>query len=209
MARSFRLAPGWRAALALMVVAGCAKPLATLPPPPPAPPPPVSAPVPELERVQILAAFGTRGSSGGRHWVHAGVDYVGRPGDPVLAGADGVVFQRVTSNPCGRGLIIEHPTWHRYTLYCHLRRWMVDEHQRVVRGAVVGLVGDSGNTRGRPHVHLELWKALPPRSATLAHDAIPDHVLDPHSVIAGCFDPARTYPTGRFTLTYPLRCAPP
>lgn len=181
---------------AIVVLAGCATPTKPTPPATPIPPP-------DLTRIQVLSGFGARES--GRPSLHTGVDYAGELGEPILAAADGVVVQRLRAEACGRGLIIEHAAWRRFTLYCHLREWKVGLNQRVTRGEVVGLMGHTGNARGRPHVHLELWDG-PPQRAAAENGALPKGAIDPHTVLLGCFDPAGAYPTERFVLTFPVRC---
>ena len=89
-------------------------------------------------------------------------------GDPLLAVADGQVTAALDSRP---DLPIGVVTWHemegnyvildigggRYVLYGHLKQdsLQVRVGDRVRRGQVLGLVGDSGNT-GEPHLHIQV-----------------------------------------------------
>src|SRR5262245_59554536 len=70
-----------------------------------------------------------------RYRRHAGVDFAGRIGTPVLAAADGLV-SRVIDAPlgCGTGVILAHPEWSRYTAYCHMGAVDVRAGQSVARG---------------------------------------------------------------------------
>jgi murein DD-endopeptidase MepM/ murein hydrolase activator NlpD len=168
-----------------------------------------SAEPPELARVAVLSDFGARAAPGSkRRRLHAGIDYQGRRGDPVLAAADGVVLRRLTTDTCGLGLIVEHPPWNRFTVYCHFLERTATPGSPVSRGDVIGSIGDTGNARGHPHVHLELWSKLPRRKKIPGTPMLPDGVIDPHSALAGCFEAGRAYPTDRFVLTYPVRCKP-
>ena len=57
---------------------------------------------------------------------HAGVDFGGPPGSPVIAAAEGVVIHLTDWPPgCGLGVILSHPEFKRYTAYCHLQDILV------------------------------------------------------------------------------------
>jgi murein DD-endopeptidase MepM/ murein hydrolase activator NlpD len=134
---------------------------------------------------------------------HAGVDFGGLPGDPVLAAADGTVSLLIDYRyGCGIGVIISHPAFGRWTAYCHMQKGLVRVGQRVSRGETIGLVGSSGKSGDVPHVHFELCT-----TACSSHrDGDLAGTEDPLAVIDGCFDPGRHYPTERMVLTFPLRC---
>ncbi len=143
---------------------------------------------------------------------HSGVDVWGRPGEPVLAAADGWVVEvgdiphvegRAT---CGRFVVLQHDA--RFivanlsstatTKYCHLAERTVQDGTRVRRGDVIGLIGRTGWRRliahetGYEHVHWEL--------------ALRGSLSDPLEITVGCFDPSQRYPSDRLVLTYPVRC---
>jgi murein DD-endopeptidase MepM/ murein hydrolase activator NlpD len=147
-----------------------------------------------------LAGFGDwRGSEGyPRLSAHRGVDLAARPGSDVLAAAHGrVVVARDSGGACGLILVIVHDRYDYRTVYCHLASFSVAPAQHVARGQRVGAVGTTGQRAwpGYEHVHLELQ-----------HGGNPNDLEDPASRFAGCFDSARTYPTDRLRLTYPVRC---
>ena len=84
----------------------------------------------------------------------------GRPlptGTPVLVLADGVVTraQRSDTGDAGLWVAVRHPSGVT-SRYLHLSHVTVDVGQLVRRGDPVGLGGDSGNAKGRPHLHLDL-----------------------------------------------------
>jgi murein DD-endopeptidase MepM/ murein hydrolase activator NlpD len=138
-----------------------------------------------------------------RLFPHAGVDFAGPIGSPVIAAAAGVVTRLVDWAPgCGRGIILSHGEFKRHTAYCHLQEVLVRSGQEVARGEAIGRMGTTGNAVGVPHVHLELCT-----SACTSHaDGDLSGTADPLKVSAGCFDPQKTYPLGRLALTYPVPC---
>lgn len=134
---------------------------------------------------------------------HAGVDFAVPVGTPVLAATHGVVTLLIDYEPgCGIGVVLSHPGFKRWTVYCHLARALVATGQTVARGERIGLSGASGNAAGVPHVHLELCT-----TACASHrDGNLRGTQDPLDVVVGCYDPQRVYPTDRFALTLPIEC---
>jgi murein DD-endopeptidase MepM/ murein hydrolase activator NlpD len=160
--------------------------------------------------VRILTYYGDSAGPGGRPrlfgGVHAGLDVAGNHGDPVLAAADGQVAIVISlTASCGNGVIIRHRQFERFTVYCHLQETRVQIDQMVKRGDVIGLMGDTGDAGSCkpacPHVHFEL------SSVASGHpNWVPGVTFDPLPLIAGCFDPNKTYASDRLVLTYPIRC---
>jgi murein DD-endopeptidase MepM/ murein hydrolase activator NlpD len=134
---------------------------------------------------------------------HAGVDFGGPLGSPVIAAADGVVTNAFDwPTGCGRGVILSHREFGRFTAYCHLQEALVRTGQEVARGEIIGRMGTTGNAVGISHVHLELCT-----TACMSHaDGDLWGTADPLKLSAGCFDPQRSYPLGRLALTYPVPC---
>lgn len=134
---------------------------------------------------------------------HAGVDFGGPLGSPVIAAADAVVHELIDWPPgCGRGIILAHREFTRYTAYCHLQHILVRLGEEIPRGRIIGRMGVSGNAVGVPHVHFELCT-----SACRSHaDGDLGGTADPLALSAGCFDPQKAYPVGRLALTYPVPC---
>jgi murein DD-endopeptidase MepM/ murein hydrolase activator NlpD len=157
------------------------------------------------DEVVILAPYRSYNGANNapRRAHHAGVDFGGQLGAPVLAAADGVVSRIINWPPgCGNGVVIEHPGFKRWTAYCHMQSLTVRQGQTVTRGEQIGLVGTSGNAVNIPHVHMELCTV-----ACASHvDGDLSGTSDPLAVAAGCFDPDRTYPSERLVLTFPLSC---
>lgn len=160
-----------------------------------------------LDEPVVLSTYNSRigANDALRPLPHAGVDFGGRPGDPVLAAADGTVSLLIDYRyGCGTGVIISHPPFGRWTAYCHMQAGLVRVGQRVSRGETIGLLGISGNSGDVPHVHFELCA-----TACSSHrDGDLAGTENPLAVVAGCFDPGGDYPTDRLVLTFPTRCKP-
>ena len=90
----------------------------------------------------------------GQRAYHSGVDISAPPGKPVKASADGVVTKTEQYGGLGRAVFVAHG-FGVTTVYGHLSRINVSPGQRVERGAIVGLVGNSGRATGY-HLHYEV-----------------------------------------------------
>ena len=86
---------------------------------------------------------------------HAGVDLGYDYGTQVPALYDGVVVQSGDfSDGYGIQALIYHEAMDSYSRYAHMCEIYVTAGQAVRQGAVIGLVGSTGNSTG-PHLHLE------------------------------------------------------
>ncbi len=97
--------------------------------------------------------FGVRRTFNGRlDSRHRGLDLDGKVGDQVTAANDGVV---VLAAPdyyySGNSVFIDHGD-ELFTMYFHLSRLDVKSGDKVERGQVVGLLGNTGRVTG-PHLH--------------------------------------------------------
>ncbi len=89
--------------------------------------------------------------------MHTGVDLSADQGTNVYAAGDGVVI-RAEMSGCGYGYHIRIDHGYSYmTLYGHLSEILVKKGQKVKRGDVIGLVGNTGIST-RPHLHYEVRK---------------------------------------------------
>jgi murein DD-endopeptidase MepM/ murein hydrolase activator NlpD len=164
--------------------------------------------------VRILSHYDSMtGVTGGkRPSRHTGIDFDASRGDPVIAGADGMVVAVLHADRwCGNGVIVQHgvdETPLGWTRYCHMEETSAQPGQQARRGDVLGKVGTTGNSMGIPHLHFELCPSQPCRG--YLRDTV-----DPLPLIAGCFDPTETAAYSaleasgkpRLVLTYPVRCA--
>jgi murein DD-endopeptidase MepM/ murein hydrolase activator NlpD len=87
------------------------------------------------------------------HW---GMDFSGPVGTPIYASGNGVVESCKVGKGFGRHIIIDHGFNYK-TLYAHLDKISVVEGQKVKRGHMIGLLGNTGNVSG-PHLHYEVRK---------------------------------------------------
>jgi len=104
---------------------------------------------------KITSGFGMRIDPFNGRWAfHSGVDIKGRVGMPIRATAFGVVKRIGYSRGYGKYVVIYHGKGFS-TLYAHLSRIKVRKGQKVKRGDVVGLMGNTGRSTG-PHLHYEV-----------------------------------------------------
>ncbi len=117
-----------------------------------------------------LVGYFQRPIEGGRktQGIHGrnGVDLATSCGSPIFAAADGrVLTARGTGWNGGFGVfsVIDHPNGTQ-TLYAHNSRNLVSAGEEVLRGQIIGLIGNTGNTRGATgcHVHFEIHGARNP-----------------------------------------------
>lgn len=96
---------------------------------------------------------------------HAGMDFTAKTGTPIHTTGDGVVvYAEYGTNGYGMHVIVDHGFDYQ-TLYAHLSKLEVRKGQRVKRGDVVGLVGNTGLSVG-PHLHYEVHKGGQPMDPT-------------------------------------------
>lgn len=86
---------------------------------------------------------------------HRGIDIDGNTGDAVYAVDNGVVVYAGWNNwGYGNVIVINHGNgWQ--TLYAHLSAYYVSCGQSVYQGAVIGAIGNTGNSTGS-HLHFEM-----------------------------------------------------
>jgi len=105
----------------------------------------------------ISSSYGIRDDPfTGKPTMHWGIDIVSAEGNPVVATADGMVIKRGYDKISGNYIKISHPRTGYVTIYCHLlKEFKVKNGQKVKRGQMIGLVGNTGKSNG-PHVHYEV-----------------------------------------------------
>jgi murein DD-endopeptidase MepM/ murein hydrolase activator NlpD len=90
------------------------------------------------------------------HQGHTGLDVAAPVRTAVHSTADGLVVFSGWHYPYGNLIIISHGNGY-FSLYGHNVQNLVKEKQRVKRGELIALVGETGVTSG-PHLHFEIWK---------------------------------------------------
>lgn len=112
---------------------------------------------------------------------HSGMDLATAGGTPVLASADGIVYE-VGYSPTGLGnyVYIKHqtPDGVLFTAYGHMmdNSIVVEKDQPIKKGTKIGLVGSTGSSTGN-HLHFMVMK-----------DKISfnkNDLIDPHYIIYG------------------------
>lgn len=106
----------------------------------------------------ISSGFGYRCHPfhGGVHR-HDGVDFPVPNGSPVVAAGNGIVeIAERSRNGYGCQIVVRHDKGYK-TRYAHLSGFKVRPGQRVERGQVIGLSGNTGYSTG-PHLHYEILK---------------------------------------------------
>jgi murein DD-endopeptidase MepM/ murein hydrolase activator NlpD len=113
------------------------------------PPPPPSTACPVAGAVSFVDSWGAARSGGRRH---EGVDMLAPTGTPVVAPVAGTVSHR--GNAVGGMSFHLAADDGNYWYGAHLSAYGASGW--VPAGTVIGYVGDTGNARGTPHLHLEL-----------------------------------------------------
>ena len=86
---------------------------------------------------------------------HTGIDLTARRGTPVYASGDGIIVRAdYSSGGYGNIIIISHGFGYE-SYYAHLSKIMVKPGQKVKRGDLIGLVGNTGRSTA-PHLHYEI-----------------------------------------------------
>jgi murein DD-endopeptidase MepM/ murein hydrolase activator NlpD len=89
--------------------------------------------------------------------MHTGMDFTAPTGTEIYATGDGVISDVIySSRGYGNTIIIDHGFSYK-TLYAHLSSIIVKPGQKVKRGEVIGLVGNTGMSMA-PHLHYEVRK---------------------------------------------------
>jgi len=104
---------------------------------------------------RVGSSFGEREDPfNGEGKFHTGIDIEAPSGTPVRAAADGDVSGASMGAGYGREVVLNHGH-DVLTIYAHLSAIAVLPGQHVIRGQVIGYVGQSGHATG-PHLHYEV-----------------------------------------------------
>ncbi|RUT39494.1 M23 family metallopeptidase [Paenibacillus anaericanus] len=106
-------------------------------------------------KYRISSTFGERYHPIDKKWkLHAGTDIAVPEGTKIYAAADGIVEKSTFSKAAGNYINIKHDNGFS-TRYLHLIRRNVKVGDRVKKGDLIGLSGNTGNSTG-PHLHFEI-----------------------------------------------------
>ena len=98
---------------------------------------------------------------------HAGMDFSANIGTPVYATGDGKVIKAGWETGYGNLIQVDHGFGY-VTWYAHLSKYKVRPGQKVVRGEVIGEVGNTGKSTG-PHLHYEVHVKGKVQNLSLIH----------------------------------------
>lgn len=99
--------------------------------------------------------------SWGKSGVHKGIDIFGKLNTPVLSTTYGVVIFTGEIAMGGKVVAVLGPKW-RVHYYAHLNDDSVFVGEPVWSGKSIGLLGDTGNAKGKPpHVHYSIVTLVP------------------------------------------------
>ncbi len=103
----------------------------------------------------ITSKFGYRKSPfTGKRTFHSGFDISNKLGTKITATANGKVSYAADKRFIGKMVILDHG-YGRVTKYGHMKKILVKPGQKIKRGDVIGLLGNTGQSTG-PHVHYEV-----------------------------------------------------
>ena len=106
-------------------------------------------------RGQVNSGYGSRTSPwAAKSEFHSGLDIGARVGTPVKSPAPGTVVFAGWNAEYGHALIIDHGNETK-SLYGHLSKLSVAVNEKVQRGDVIALTGNTGRSSG-PHLHYEI-----------------------------------------------------
>lgn len=107
-------------------------------------------------RINLLSGFGMRMHPIHKiNRMHYGIDFTAPKGTAVQATGNGTVIRvQNLRTGYGKNIVIDHGFGYQ-TLYAHLSRIDVKEGQKIKKGDVLGLVGNTGGSTA-PHLHYEV-----------------------------------------------------
>ncbi len=85
---------------------------------------------------------------------HRGLDIANDKGTPIYAAADGVIKSAARKRLIGKMIEVDHGYGYK-TVYGHLDEYLVKPGDKVKKGQIIGLMGNTGRSTG-PHLHYEI-----------------------------------------------------
>ena len=85
---------------------------------------------------------------------HSGIDFRGNRGEGIYATADGVVKKAFRNGGYGNYVLIDHGNGYTSS-FSHMQKYLVHKGDRVERGQLIGLIGNTGRSTGS-HLHYEI-----------------------------------------------------
>jgi len=92
---------------------------------------------------------------------HKGIDIFAERGSDVIAATNGIVIYTHEGGKGGKSVMMLGPKW-RFHYYAHLDEIKTFPLKPIIRGSVLGTVGDTGNAKGKPpHLHYAITTPFP------------------------------------------------
>ena len=88
---------------------------------------------------------------------HTGIDMGGKRGTPILAVEKGVIDRTKLQSNGAMQIVMKGVSGAKF-YYGHMDEVLVKGGQKVERGEVIGLMGDTGSP-GAVHLHFEFWRS--------------------------------------------------
>ncbi|MHC0036076.1 peptidoglycan DD-metalloendopeptidase family protein [Pseudoneobacillus sp. C159] len=92
---------------------------------------------------------------GTRYGHHKGIDIAGDLNSPIFAVDDGQVKKSYYSDTYGHVIFIKHSNNNLETVYAHLNKRNVEVGQNILKGEIIGRMGNTGESNG-VHLHFEV-----------------------------------------------------
>lgn len=111
----------------------------------------------------LMPADGTITQGFSNQTGHLGIDIALPAGTPFLAISDGVVFYADWTMNYGYVLLLQHANG-IISIYKHAQKLQKKQGDFIVKGDVLGTVGDRGLMSSGSHLHFEIWEQGIPRN---------------------------------------------
>ncbi len=116
---------------------------------------PAIQPILNKDLTRIASGFGYRMHPIYRRRImHQGMDFTAPTGTDIYATGNGTVIHSGWKQGYGKTVVIDHGFGYK-TAYAHMHKLIAEKGQKVNRGDIIGLVGNSGRSTG-PHLHYEV-----------------------------------------------------
>jgi len=89
---------------------------------------------------------------------HRGIDFAISEGEKIFAPADGVVLESSFETKLGNYLLVKHDEEFS-TFYAHFKSASVKVGDKISKGQVIGITGNTGTYSTGPHLHYEVIKS--------------------------------------------------
>ncbi|MCC8398619.1 MAG: M23 family metallopeptidase [Rickettsia endosymbiont of Labidopullus appendiculatus] len=105
--------------------------------------------------VKVTSHYGIRKRPRKKQKFHCGTDLKGHKNSSIYASADVIITTVRRKSAYGNLIEIKHSDKF-ITKYAHLKKIHVKEGDMVIKGQIIGVQGNSGNSTGE-HLHFEIW----------------------------------------------------